>query len=300
MDAFMTLNLDWWGQAAALCGPWQSQHLRGFFPVAASLLEEELDSGLFCVFGGVGKVVAPMVVEEPTVVDFAAKVWKKHVSVLAMVDDSKTSNVFRFEFDSAEDRNWALLNGPCCIRGYTLVLQAWTPATDGSVVFHLMRVWIKLHHLPHEYFSISNGNLLGGLVGKVVNVDLEEDKPVLWDDFLHVQVDIDLNNPLVSGFFFDLVAGVKKWIQVKYDKIGIFYYFCGRLGHQRRGCSLSSPVTVANIDGTLFPMFDPWLSTSSAYRDVFSGPKPFGSRSILDVAQRKSTGDARLSPEAMT
>ncbi|KAF4392748.1 hypothetical protein F8388_010771 [Cannabis sativa] len=225
-----------------------------------------------------GKVVTLTVVEEPTVVDFVAKVWKKHVSVLSMVDDSKTSNVFRFGFDSSEDRNWALRNGPWCIRGYTLVLQAWTLATDGPVVFHLMRVWIQLHNLPHEYFFISNGNLLGGLVGKVVNVDLEEDKPVLWDDFLHVQVDIDLNNPLVSGFFFDLAAGVFSAISVVgWDINGGDVVFRRRL-RLRISMALRFLCSV--------------LSYPPPLRIVMFFP---GQNRLAPV----STGDVRLSPEAM-
>ncbi|KAF4363728.1 hypothetical protein G4B88_000957 [Cannabis sativa] len=215
---------------------------------------------------------------------------------VAMVDDSKTSNVFRLGFDSAEDRNWALDNGPWCIRGYTLVLQAWTPTIDGSVVFNLLRVWIQLHNLPHEYFSISNGSLLGGLVGKVVKIGLEEDKPALWNQFMKVQVDIDFNKPLVVGCFFDLASGVKKWIQVKFEKIGIFCYYCGCLGHQRWGCKLTSSVTVANNDGILFPMYGPRLSISSTYLDIFSGPKSFGPRSVLSAASGKIGGDLPLLP----
>uniref|UniRef100_A0A803PKL3 Uncharacterized protein n=1 Tax=Cannabis sativa TaxID=3483 RepID=A0A803PKL3_CANSA len=48
----------------------------------------------FCV------VIAPMIVDIPTVLDFVAKTWKKPISVVAMVDDVKTSNVFKFGFDN--------------------------------------------------------------------------------------------------------------------------------------------------------------------------------------------------------
>ncbi|KAF4386012.1 hypothetical protein G4B88_031147 [Cannabis sativa] len=172
-----------------------------------------------------GRVIAPMNVDEATVVEFVAKTWKKQISVVPMVDIMKTANIFKFGFGSAEDRDWALVNGP------------W---------------W--------------------GLVGKVVRLDLEEDKPATWTTYLMVQVDIDVQKPLVSGCFFDLIYGEKQWLQVKYVKIGIFCYNCGCLGHQRRGCKLSSPVTVAKVDGVPYPMFGPWLSLSSAYHDVFSGP----------------------------
>ncbi|KAF4403835.1 hypothetical protein G4B88_014291 [Cannabis sativa] len=55
-------------------------------------------------------------------------------------------------------------------------------------------------------------------------------------------IEIDIAKPLFPRFYFDLVSSVKRWLQFK--KIGIFCYNCGCLGHQHRGISLSSPVTV--------------------------------------------------------
>ncbi|KAF4388309.1 hypothetical protein F8388_021139 [Cannabis sativa] len=218
------------------------------------------------------------------------------VSVVTLEDEEKQTNVFKFGFECADHRDWALLNGPWCIRGYTLVLQAWSPTFDGPTAFKLLRIWIQIHHLPHEYFSKSNGCMLGGLAGKVVQVEIDEGKPASWRKFLRVQVDIEVDKPLFSGCFFDLASGVKKWVQMKYEKIGIFCYFCGCLGHQRRGCSLSTPVTVANLDDILFPMYGPWLSVLSAYQSVFSGPVPGTSRSSSSATGRKFSGAVMLTP----
>ncbi|KAF4384412.1 hypothetical protein G4B88_028486 [Cannabis sativa] len=107
-----------------------------------------------------------------------------------------------------------------------------------------------------------------------MTMDLDEEKPASWNVFLRVQVDLEFTKPLVSGYYFDLYSGVKRWLQFKYEKNRIFCYNCGCLGHQRRGYSLSSPVTVASCDGVPFPLYGPWLSTMSSYQDVFSGAQP--------------------------
>ncbi|KAF4370800.1 hypothetical protein G4B88_030520 [Cannabis sativa] len=221
-----------------------------------------------------GMVVAPMSVDAKEILAFASKVWNKKVVVFELSVGSSVSpslNSFKLGFECEEDRRWVLENGPWSFRGYTFALRAWLPSAEGSSPTDNFYLWIQIHNLPHVFFSVENGNRLGGLVGKVIKVDLEEDNLSSWNTFLRVLVEVNLLKPLVSGCFFDLNAGVKRWLQFKYEKIGIFCYFCGRLGHQRRGCTLSSLITVANTDGVSSPMYGPWMSIASKYLDVFSG-----------------------------
>ncbi|KAF4392523.1 hypothetical protein G4B88_005482 [Cannabis sativa] len=175
-----------------------------------------------CLFG---KVVAPMLVDADDIIEFVTKNWQKKVTVCLLAEGPVSKNCFKLGFASGEDRDWALENAPWSFKGYTFALHSWFSGIEHSQSVDILRVWVQFHNLPHEYFSIENGTLLGG----------------------------------------------KKWIQCKYEKIGIFCYFCGRLGHQRRGCSLSSPVMVEAVDGATYPMFGPWLSTVSRFHDVFSG-----------------------------
>ncbi|KAF4394235.1 hypothetical protein F8388_005869 [Cannabis sativa] len=223
----------------------------------------------------VGRVIAPMTVNEATILDFVDKTWKCKVSVVALKESALNPNCFEFGFARAANRDWALANGPWCVRGYSLILQAWSPVKSLSVKLDSMQVWIQIHSLPRDYFSVDNGSILGGKAGKVISVDLEEGQPALWKKFLRVLVELDVNLPLFSGCYFEVESGGNRWIQVKYEKIGIFCYNCGKLGHQRRGCSLSSPVTVVNSTGVPYPMFGPWISTESTYLDVFSGAFSF-------------------------
>uniref|UniRef100_A0A803PQ85 Reverse transcriptase zinc-binding domain-containing protein n=1 Tax=Cannabis sativa TaxID=3483 RepID=A0A803PQ85_CANSA len=78
----------------------------------------------FCL---VGRVIAPMIVNEASVMDFVDKTWKFKVNVAAMYESTNNPNCFELGFARAEDRAWALANGPWRVRGYSMILHAWTP-----------------------------------------------------------------------------------------------------------------------------------------------------------------------------
>ncbi|KAF4393740.1 hypothetical protein G4B88_007726 [Cannabis sativa] len=69
-------------------------------------------------------------------------------------------------FNGKEDRAWALDNGPWCVRGYSLILTVWSPRNLLSVSFDSMNIWLQIHNLPRDYFSVENGKLLGGKAGR--------------------------------------------------------------------------------------------------------------------------------------
>ncbi|KAF4356526.1 hypothetical protein G4B88_001074 [Cannabis sativa] len=195
------------------------------------------------------KVVAPMLVEADDIIEFVTKNWQKKVSVCSLSEGPLSKTCFKLGFESGEDRDWALENAPWSFKGYTFALHAWFSGIENSKSVDILRVWVQFHNLLHEYFSVENGNLLGGKVGDVVKVELDEEKSVEWGSFLR---------GARSGFS----ASMKKL---------------------RRGCSLSSPVLVKADDGATFPIFGPWLSTASRFHDVFSG---VGSQARLVVRDK--------------
>ncbi|KAF4402906.1 hypothetical protein G4B88_010358 [Cannabis sativa] len=272
---------------------------KSFFCLEASATLSPSSSSLkalysLCLYG---KVVAPMVVDAKALTEVVTSRWLKKVTVFSLAEESSMFNCFKLGFESKEDSEWALEQGPWSFKGYTFALRKWMPSVEGPSLVEYLRLWVEIHNLPQEYFSVANGTLLGATIGKVCLVEFEEDNPASWNLFLRVQVDFNIENPLVSGCFFDLASGVKRWIQFKYEKIGIFCYFCGRLGHQRKGCSLSTLVTMANLDDIPFPMYGPWLSTASRYHDVFSSAvlKPsVGVDSVSPVVALESAGPSSL------
>ncbi|KAF4392151.1 hypothetical protein G4B88_026140 [Cannabis sativa] len=161
----------------------------------------------------VGKVIAPMHVDVEDIDDLVTRVWKKNVSIVSLSGTSSKNNFFRFGFINAVDREWALEHGPWTVRGYSLALKDWSPSVEGPASVECLRVWVQVHNLPHEYYSDENATLLGGLVGKVVKVELVAADPMSWKLFFRILVDINIEKPLMSGCYFDLASGAKRWIQ---------------------------------------------------------------------------------------
>ncbi|KAF4366083.1 hypothetical protein G4B88_000393 [Cannabis sativa] len=221
-----------------------------------------------CLFG---KVLSHVHVKESFIIDLVKNVWKRPARVVPVLATTINNNCFELIFEKVDDRNWALLRSPWNIRGKLLLLKSWEPNVQNGSLFTHTRLWVQIHKLPVEFFSVTNGNKLGARVGNVVVVDLDEENPASWAKWLRVLVEIDIEKPLFSSCFINVGDEENVWFQFKYEKVGALCYFCGRLGHQRSECTLSAPNTVSDVHGRSFPLFGPWLYTDSLYLDCFAG-----------------------------
>lgn len=56
--------------------------------------------------------------------------------------------------------------------------------------------------------------------------------------FMRVRVALSLEKPLRRGSFIAGLDGVRSWVTFKYERLPMFCYFCGLLGHDVHHCEL--------------------------------------------------------------
>ncbi|KAF4351436.1 hypothetical protein G4B88_024817 [Cannabis sativa] len=160
-----------------------------------------------CLFG---KVLSHVHVEESFIIDLVKNVWKRPALVVPAHPTTTNNNCFELIFEKVHDRNWALLKSPWNVRGELLLLKSWEPSVQNGFSFTHTRLWVQIHQLPVEFFSVTNGNKLGARVGNVVVVDLDEKNPTSWAKWLRVLVEINIEKPLFSGCFINVGNEAKK------------------------------------------------------------------------------------------
>lgn len=82
---------------------------------------------------------------------------------------------------------------------------------------------------------------------------------------MRIQVAIDINKPLRRGIKIATGQKASKWVDIKYERLGDFWYYCGRLGHIDKDCSF-----ITDDEGTskeLVYKYGPWMRASPLKRN---------------------------------
>ncbi|KAK3029970.1 hypothetical protein RJ639_038775 [Escallonia herrerae] len=114
---------------------------------------------------------------------------------------------------------------------------------------------------------------IGSKIGRVVEVDFTADGNLAWLRFLRIQVQIDINNPLHTGFYRNKDPNHAVWIRVQYERLPDFCFSYGRLGHTNRGC----PHPPIELPENMSSPYGPWLraeSQDSCLRSASWNPIP--------------------------
>lgn len=129
--------------------------------------------------------------------------------------------------------------GPWMVAGRILQLTAWSERFQPTFEkLSLAAVWIQIHHLPIELWSGDILELVASQFGRVLKID----KPTIDRSrakFARVCVLLDLNQPLQQGTWVNY-GDHSAFVLVLYEKLPVFCYKCGKVGHGEAHCLLAS------------------------------------------------------------
>lgn len=121
--------------------------------------------------------------------------WRPSVT-LHMMDIE--NEYFLVKFQNKLDYEMALSEGPWIIFGQYLTVQPWTVSFDPSQAYpSIVKAWIRFPGLPGYLYNHKIIFEIGGMVGKVVKLDMNIDSRARGR-FARMAVYVDLDKPLVS------------------------------------------------------------------------------------------------------
>ena len=195
-------------------------------------------------------------------------------------------NKVMFLFHTMEDMDRVLLLSPWSFDKYLVILHK---MEHGEAVkdakFDKSPFWIQIHGLPTMCQTKEVGESIGATLGKVEKVDAIG-KGFCLGNYLRIRVRLDITMPLCRGRKVRLGDQGLKWVDLKYERLPIFCYLCGRVDHDEKECMQG-----LRSNSTLSPdekQFGPWLR---ATQDRYQKPQTITTEKTGEISTgRKESG----------
>lgn len=77
---------------------------------------------------------------------------------------------------------------------------------------------------------------------------------------MRIQVEIDLNKPLVVGFLHnEMEVNETEWIQLRYERLSSYWCYCGLMDHLIIECRETKPALFFLNNGSKFLLYGDWV-----------------------------------------
>ncbi|XP_016206210.1 uncharacterized protein LOC107646544 [Arachis ipaensis] len=172
---------------------------------------------------------------------------------------SAGSKSFILNFKSQDEARRAYEGGPWRIEGHMLSLQLWSSNLSiDEVNYNQLPIWIQIHGLPYDKINKSNAEKIRAILGRVITAKDPFVEGNMLRPFLRVRVEIDIQLPLKTEFWFKKFDGSHAWASLKYEKLYDYCYKCGMIGHDKRTCVEEMAMSIVNPN---MPKYGPELTT---------------------------------------
>ncbi|XP_019181690.1 PREDICTED: uncharacterized protein LOC109176755 [Ipomoea nil] len=155
-------------------------------------------------------------------------------------------NLYLFTFFDETDMRRVLEEGPWAFENTTLVCQVLEDGVDPTqVVLNTMDFWLQIYDIPLGYRTVKVLERIGDFARVFLRYD-ERNFGRSWTSFYRIRITHDVTVPLKRRMKMIMRDGTWTWVNFKYERLHMFCFFCGIMGHTDKFClaarrSLLSP-----------------------------------------------------------
>ncbi|XP_031095282.1 uncharacterized protein LOC115999580 [Ipomoea triloba] len=144
-----------------------------------------------------------------------------------------------FQFANARDKARVLEGTPWAFHKNLLILSEYDGSiTPESLEMNRCSFWIQISNLPLKWMNQRVGERIGDKLGCFEAVEVDENGNG-WGRFMRVRVNIDVSKPLRRFMILELQKRERCRVILRYERLPIFCFICGVLGHSEKSCGNS-------------------------------------------------------------
>jgi hypothetical protein len=164
-----------------------------------------------------------------------ADLWKP---VKGVTIKEASAGKFLFHFAHPLDMEAVLNGGPWSFDNNMLLLEQVQIGMQVEQIplFHV-NMWVQVHNLPMGLMKEKNGIQLANYIGAFVEYD-KNNNSSFWRQYMRLKVKVDVRQPLKRNTKVKNKEGGWCVVQFKYEKLGMFCFVCGIMGHTENKCEV--------------------------------------------------------------
>ncbi|MBA0637890.1 hypothetical protein Godav_022279 [Gossypium davidsonii] len=104
-----------------------------------------------------------------------------------------------------------------------------------SIQLNWVDFWMIIHDLPLGFMSKAIAKQLGSFIGVFLEYDASATQ-LSYKRIIRINVQIDVRKPLKRKKNLTLSNGKSIYVRFKYEKLTLFCFLCGKIGHDESFC----------------------------------------------------------------